>query len=77
MAKTKLVRTCVACTKTDDHPRHDVITQIHPELVEVSWHLDCHAIATGCESCAAATADADGKTGDAMRKHILAQAKKG
>lgn len=76
MAK-KLVRTCIGCEKTDDHPRHDILLQLEPELVEVSWHLDCHAIGTGCETCTAQTAGADGKTGDAMRKHIIAQAKKG
>lgn len=70
-APERPLRTCVACTAQDDHPRHDVILQLAPEYVEVSWHLDCHAIA-GCESCAAQTAGADGATGDAMRAVIVA-----
>lgn len=65
-------RTCIGCTQSDTHPRHDVIVQLAPEYVEVSWHLDCHAIA-GCESCAAQTAGANGATGDAMRAHVIAQ----
>ncbi len=64
------LRTCIGCTKQDAHPRHDVIIQLAPEFVEVSWHLDCHAIA-GCESCATQTAGSDGKTGEDMRAHIV------
>ena len=69
-------RTCIGCTQTDTHPRHDVIVQLAPELVEVSWHLDCHAIA-GCESCAASTAGANGATGDDMRAVIAANSQEG
>ncbi len=69
------VRTCVGCTQTDTHPRHDVIIQIAPELQVASWHLDCHALVTGCESCIGQTVGSDGKTGEDMRAHIVNQNK--
>lgn len=66
------LRTCVICKQTDDHPRHDEIVQLAPELVVASFHLDCHALLDPpCESCAAQVAGADGVTGDAMRAHIV------
>ncbi len=61
------VRTCIGCAQTDDHPRHVIIAG---DGVEVTWHQDCHAIATGCESCTEHTAKARGKTGEDFRKHI-------
>lgn len=63
-------RTCIGCTQTDDHPRH-VISM--PNEVEVNWHMDCHAIATGCEVCQASVAGANGVIGDALREHLTAQ----
>lgn len=69
-------RTCIGCTKTDTDPRHDVIVQLAPDYQEVSWHLDCHAIA-GCADCAARTAGANGATGDAMRAVIIANSQEG
>lgn len=69
-------RTCVLCRQTDDHPRHDEILQLAPELVVASFHLDCHALMDPpCESCAAQTAGADGATGDDMRAVIANNSK--
>lgn len=65
-------RLCSRCNQRDDHPHHGVIIQLQPELIVESMHLDCCAEARGCESCAAQVADAVGKTGDAMREHIVA-----
>lgn len=64
-------RTCVGCKKRDDHPRHDDVLQVQPELRIASWHKDCHAIIAGCAQCVAETAGAEGKTGEAMRQHVL------
>lgn len=62
-------RTCIGCGQTDDHPRH-VIDVGDPDAV-VTWHMDCHVIATGCETCTAQTAGAEGKTGDELVAHIV------
>ncbi len=61
------VRTCIGCTGRDDHPRHVVAT---PDGADVNWHMDCHVIATGCESCQQQTSGAEGVTGDALREHL-------
>ncbi len=71
------VRTCVGCTQTDTHPRHDVIIQLAPELQVASFHLDCHALIAGCESCAQQVAGSNGVTGEAMRNHIVNQTREG
>jgi hypothetical protein len=47
---TSPVRVCIGCTGQDDHPRHSLAT---PDGATILWHLDCHAIATGCEICTA------------------------
>lgn len=62
-----LQRTCIGCTQTDDHPRHVVLSG---DGSEVTWHMDCHAIATGCDACVTQTAGASGVTGDALRQHL-------
>lgn len=62
-----VLRTCIGCGQTDDHPRHVIAL---PEGSEVTWHMDCHAIATSCDTCMTQTAGADGATGDALREHI-------
>lgn len=67
-----MLRTCVGCSQTDDHPRHDEILQLAPELIVASWHKDCCAIIKNCELCRTETAGADGKTGDDMRAHVVA-----
>lgn len=65
-------RVCVICRQTDDHPRHDEILQLTPDLIVASFHLDCHALLDPpCESCAAQVAGSDGVTGAAMRAHIV------
>jgi hypothetical protein len=62
-------RICVGCKQTDDHPRH--VEVIDAAGTAVPWHMDCHALITGCETCTAQTAGADGATGDALRTHII------
>lgn len=61
------VRTCIGCTQTDDHPKHVVVL---PGDIDVTWHLDCHVIATGCEDCTGELQGADGATGDELRAHL-------
>lgn len=70
------IRLCVGCKQSDDHPRHDEIIQIAPELIEASWHLDCCALIKKCESCAARIVGAEGKTGNEMRSHIVSASQK-
>lgn len=61
------IRTCIGCTVADDHPRHVIALG---DGSEVTWHMDCHKIATGCETCAAQIADAGKSTGDELRLHL-------
>jgi len=61
-----ITRTCIACTQTDDHPR-DVVD--HGAWL-VTWHLDCHVIATGCPACKNRLADAESAKGDELRTHL-------
>jgi len=64
------IRTCIGCTQSDDHPRHVIASS---DGSDVNWHLDCHRIATGCESCTAQTADVDGVIGDDLRAHLTSK----
>lgn len=61
-------RTCLGCAQTDSDPRHVIWV---PGDVEVNWHMDCHRIATGCETCTEQTAGAEGLTGEELREHII------
>jgi hypothetical protein len=69
----KAVRLCIGCGQTDDHPRH-VTTGQQP------WHMDCHAMATGCEVCTAQLAAcdtstaSDGVIGEVLQKRLIALA---
>lgn len=65
---TQLFRPCNGCGQTDDHPRHHHVTP--DDRPDELFHLDCHA-ALGCECCAAQVEGAEGKTGEAMRQHIV------
>lgn len=67
----KHMRLCIGCGQTDDHPRH-VKNKQEP------WHMDCHVLATGCESCARQLAacdtstEADGVIGDELQGRLVA-----
>jgi hypothetical protein len=63
-----MLRTCIGCEQTDDHPKHVIALS---DGNEVAWHNDCHAIATGCAVCAATAGSADGLKGDKLREHIV------
>lgn len=64
------VRTCIGCAQTDDHPRH----VLNVGDVDISWHMDCHAIATGCPVCKAQLEGVGGvegnPKGDELRAHL-------
>lgn len=63
------VRTCIACAKTDDHPRH-VIDVGGGDTV--TFHMDCHIIANGCEVCTAQLAEApQGAKGQELREFLV------
>jgi hypothetical protein len=40
---------------------------------DVPWHFDCHALVTNCELCVPVVQAAEGKTGDALRKHLTSR----
>lgn len=61
------VRTCIGCAQTDDHPRH-VIELGTGDIV--TFHMDCHVIAAGCEICEAQIEGADGVKGQELREHL-------
>lgn len=71
MADKKVVRLCIGCGQSDDHPRH-VIVGGQP------WHMDCHVLATDCEVCAeqlvkcGTSAASDGIIGDELRERLVA-----
>jgi hypothetical protein len=66
------VRTCIGCAQSDDHPRHVIATG---DGAAVTWHMDCHAIASDCDICKAQLADVGGvkknPKGDALRAHLV------
>jgi len=63
-----MIRTCIGCMQTDDHPRHVVALT---DGSEVNWHMDCHAAATGCLSCTAQKEGAMHLVGDEFREHVV------
>lgn len=66
------VRNCIACGQQDTDPRH-VITL--PDHTEINYHMDCHARANPpCPTCTDQIAGAKGKTGGALREHIVTSA---
>jgi len=68
------MRTCIGCGQTDDHPRCIVDKG---DEGEVTWHMDCHFIATGPQPCHASVTSADGPTGAerlvAIQEHAAAE----
>lgn len=63
------VSTCLGCSKTDDHPRHQ---EMLPDGNMVGYHLDCCAIVRNCESCRAQLADGpEGAQGDELRAYLI------
>lgn len=64
-------RTCILCTKRDDHPKHVVVTGD----VESVRHMDCCALATDCSICKAQLDGVGGVEGNpkggALREHLL------
>lgn len=65
---TNPTRTCIGCTQTDDHPRHVLDTGTGDQ---VTWHMDCHELATGCEVCKEQIAASKGAKGAKLREHLL------
>jgi len=70
-----VMRLCIGCGQTDDHPRH-VIAGSQP------WHMDCHSLSTGCEVCTSQLAacgtstESDGVIGDELRTRLVALTEK-
>jgi hypothetical protein len=64
------VRVCVACTQSDDHPRHQVGL---PDGSSAYFHFDCHSL-LGCEHCTDQLEGVGGVEGNpkgqALRDHL-------
>jgi hypothetical protein len=64
------VRTCIGCGQQDDHPRH----VIDAGGTDVTWHMDCHVFAAGCEVCKHQLDGVGGAKGnpkgDKLRAHL-------
>lgn len=68
------VRKCIACTKEDTAPKDIVAVNDGTNGgSDVYWHLDCHAIATGCESCTKAVEAAEGKKDDDLVEFLTGE----
>jgi len=63
-----LIRTCIACTQTDDHPRH--IIDLGNDVVS-GMHLDCCVMVRNCAVCETQLADAKDVKGDKLREHLV------
>ena len=61
-------RTCIGCGQTDDGPRHCIGVNGGGQI---TWHLDCHAIATNCDSCQSQVDKANGLKDTELREFIL------
>jgi len=63
-----LMRVCVACTQTDDHPRHIIDLG---NGSEAGMHPDCCVMVRDCAVCKTQLADAKGAKGDQLREHLV------
>ncbi|GAC1529564.1 MAG: hypothetical protein NVS3B1_21370 [Marmoricola sp.] len=63
---------CHGCGAVDDHPRHITIHSFVDDSQNLIKHFDCCA-AGGCGYCAEVVASADGKKGEELRQHLVAQ----
>lgn len=69
------VRKCIACTKEDQAPKHTMaIADGTNGGVDVHWHYDCHAVATGCEICTKVVEESNGAQDDALVEHLTREA---
>jgi hypothetical protein len=62
-----VVRACLGCEQSDDHPKHVMALR---DGSDAPWHMDCHA-KTGCESCRAQTANQGDARGEAFRAILI------
>lgn len=68
-----IVRSCVGCGQTDDHPRHVIALR---DGTTMDWHMDCHAN-NGCQSCAHQTRNKGETVGDEFRVILETQDQEG
>lgn len=68
---------CAGCQQTDEDPKHCFgVAPGRP--LPMPWHMDCHVLATGCDTCAeqltACDTDPsnDGIKGAELRKRLQA-----
>jgi hypothetical protein len=72
-----VVRICAGCQQEDDHPRH-VFAVGGGQTPPMPWHMDCHVLATGCDTCAEQLAKCDtdpsndGIKGAELRERLIA-----
>lgn len=67
-----LMRTCIGCTQTDNHPKM-VMANVGTPGADIYWHHDCYVIARapGWEDIAQAIDGANGATGHQLRLHMM------
>ena len=63
-----LMRVCVACTQSDDHPRHSMVLG---DGAESPMHMDCCVMTRNCGVCATQLADAGKVKGDQLREYLV------
>jgi hypothetical protein len=76
VAQPPPLTTCLACTATDDHPKHLVVVAGPGNThADVRFHMDCHIVTSACEVCEAQLEGVGGVAGnpkgDALREHLL------
>jgi hypothetical protein len=64
-------RICAGCQQTDDAPRHAFAVG-GGQTAPMPWHMDCHVLATGCETCGEQLRQCDGAQNDELRERLIA-----
>jgi hypothetical protein len=80
MAEKLTERICAGCQQTDTDPRHVFGVGGSGEgiVAPMPWHMDCHVLATGCDTCAEQLAACDtdpsndGIKGAELRERLIA-----
>jgi hypothetical protein len=67
---------CIACQKTDNHPKIVMASVGNTPSADVRWHHDCYVIskADGWEQIEDAISGAEGRKGHQLRLHLMLQA---
>ena len=68
------MRACIGCTQTDQAPKHTMaVADGTNGGVDVHWHYDCHAVATGCATCQKVVSDSGGAQDGALVEFLTGE----